>query len=187
MKTALALLTCVGLAAALLFHVRESFAVSAGADPEITVRNAYYYEFGNAEYEQKLQMVLSLGTAQPLAVDLADSYDRMIAHITRLLNSPAAVVLDLPGDNPYERPRIQIVQHELIAAHANSFTASVVLYRYGKHHAKEVHISATVDANTITYTSAKVVGTLSSDHIGFYPVLFSDPDPQNVSFTQVLY
>lgn len=118
-------------------------------------KNNYYYEYNNEEYETILKNIFN----NKKNTDIK-SYNDFLNYITNILN------------NSNELNNIQIVEDKQI----DKNNIEVLLYRENKFEGK--HVIFTID-NYWNIQSIKIVGSVSEDKIGLFPVLPVDPSVDN--------
>ena len=158
---------------------------------------AYYYEYGNAEYEERLRrtfrnlcttLQLSLHPNDwkgPFVPDVASKrtmrqYADIVPYLEKTLNS--SEYLTLPGDNPKSRPNIQVVHDRWLQYYASNdgsmlrYDIEVLLYREAKFEGKHVALSVIKHKNKgLEVVAARVVGVVPEDKIILFPVTLHDP------------
>lgn len=173
---------------------------SVPVDYDVRYKTMYMAEFDNGLYEQKLKNVFGLPNPKKhelsnvtkwtlLDVDnrfhtsyIRVAYDKLMDYIATTLNKSEE--LDLPYDNPYERPKIQIVHDVLLQFRRDmqnkykySISFDVILYRAHKFHGKHVHMEAIMEYNKkdgtwkIDIVDAYIIGIIAEDGIGMFPVV----------------
>lgn len=173
-------------------------------DSVVKYKNAYYYEFDNETYKKGLLATFDTtvakydpaewntytmgsgpGTASASTTpapppDVLSAYDRCIARFTADLNRSKS--LALPDDN---HTVIQVVHDVLIRYRTSikrpkqlySFDIEAILYRESKFQGKHIAFRAiyNVRANILYITNIAVLGAVSEDQIGMFPVYASNP------------
>lgn len=174
-------------------------------DYDVRYKKMYMNEFANKEFEENLQKIFSLpnkaktqeskdlqkwqllATTNQLYTSIIKvAYDNFISYIFKKLND--AEELYVPYDNPYTRPKVQLVhdvllefwQHTAIA-YKYMMHVQLITYRENKFHGKHLDILAISEYVPTSKTwkhdivSAKVLGVVPEDNIGFFPVVGSSP------------
>lgn len=169
---------------------------SVAMDQRVKYEKMYMVELDNISYEKQLNKALNvdndakksnvwivLDTSNQLHTSfMLIAYTQLLAHITASVSNTE--YMNVTYDNPEHRAKIQVVHDVLITfkKHTKSdftylITLEAILYREHKFHGKHVQIEAIVTYDTMrnvwknTITSAKVVGIVYEDTIGFHPVI----------------
>jgi len=166
---------------------------------------AYYYEFDNKTYNNKLKevfqsnceelIIASEGTSWSKWINpktLNDEYtinkilryyDKIFNFINTKLNQNSEMML--PGDNK----SIQIVHDILLRYRYNidntsyfMFDIEMIFYREGKLQGKHVKIVAVTNGETVNVILITIIGVVSEDHIVLYPFTGLD-SMNNVDFS----
>ena len=120
-------------------------------------KNNYYYEYDNVEYERLLNDIFSRPSNN---INKIKSYNAFLNYITDTLN------------NSYEFKNIQIVQDRQL----DNNNIEVLLYRENKFEGKHVVFTIqNISANEWNITLIKIVGSVSEDKIGLFPVFPLNP------------
>ena len=150
----------------------------------IKYKNAYYYEYDNIEYENKLKETfkkqkcyindLKLNKWKTeKSIKINSLYQKIYDHIYTEINN--SIYLKHKNDNT-ENNQIQIV-HDVI----NQYTFSsdntttfldldLILYRQSKNNGKHINLQIAIKNNDINVFNIKVLGLVNEDKIHMYPV-----------------
>lgn len=155
--------------------------------------NAYYYEYDNKTYNEKLKLafksnceeliIATDGTrwskwVNPKNIEdpeeinkILDYYNKIFAFIANTLNSKD---LELPGND--ERKEIQIVHDILLNCRYNlddkayyMFNIDMILYREAKLQGKHVKFVAVTNGVKINIILSRIIGVVSEDNIALHP------------------
>jgi hypothetical protein len=119
-----------------------------------------------------------------IPADVVDAYNACLTYIDKKLNSSSSMIL--PGDDPSKPSYIQIVHDIFLSykSHVNSdgmylIDLEVVLYRENKQHGKDVKVRCTTKSThggwIVNVVALDLVGVVSEDEIGLFPVTASNP------------
>jgi hypothetical protein len=172
---------------------------SVAVDLPTKFDTAYYYELDNAEYDIALKKTFQypckkgseiLNDANWKLLDSSQlsevrtAYNSLLAYLENTLN--ASKHMELPSDNPYKRPKIQIVHDVLTQVKRHVATVfkyliemEIVIYREAKFNAKHVRITAIVEYVSkkkrwdFYVIEAELLGIVYEDKIGIFPVVAS--------------
>ena len=161
--------------------------------------NAYYYEFDNTTYNEKLKEIFKSNCEELIiAVDgtnwskwknrkivedkkeidkLLKYYNIIFDDIYKKLNTSNA--MNLPGNQ--NNRKIQIV-HDLVNRYRINlddqkhymFDIEMIFYREGKLQGKHVKFVAITDGSNVNIILSKIIGVVNEDNIVLYPYVGSD-------------
>lgn len=160
-------------------------------DHKVKYTNAFYYEYDNEEYLKKLRVIFNIrhifnegewyhyNVTDSTPDDILLSYDKCINILGKRLNNSNTLLL--PDE---KKVRIQIVHDVLLKYYRNqdspnllAFDIQLVLYRQAKYQGKHIEMRVVYDKkyDSLFATDLKILGVVSEDQIGFFPVVATDP------------
>ena len=171
-------------------------------EPKIKYEKAFYYELDNNRFLKGLQRALAVMPSSRLkeaewkkvnadAQYIIDKYKVAFEAFQKAITSGTnAGYFSLPDGTS---PKFQIVYDNIQYAYEKGtdvmIVYDVVLYREGKAHGKHIIVTSIVRTDidktvTVEYAKIKVLGIVSADTIGLFPVRpmsFEDPPYETVA------
>ncbi len=173
---------------------------SVPVDYQVRYKTMYMAEYDHLTYENKLKTIFGLPSSKKQELsNISDwtvldtdnrfhrsyirvAYSSFINFLTQQLQKSKE--LDLIYDNPYNRPKLQIVHDVLLQFKRNTrnpykyaLMIEMILYRNHKYHGKHVHVEAIVEYKRKTkdwifdIVDIHIIGVVSEDGIGMFPVV----------------
>lgn len=176
---------------------RHEIYSSIPQDITVKYKDAYYYEYGNEEYERKLREIFKNNCNKLIMIVegtnwskwinpkknnkpdiLLSYYNNIYNFIYESINN--SDVLNLPN-NDSSHNKIQIVHDILRRYRFNTddpsyllFDIDLVLYREGKLQGKHFKFFVMYNNKSINVVALKLIGVVSEDNIIMHPVLAND-------------
>lgn len=176
---------------------RHEIYSSIPQDITVKYKDAYYYEYGNEEYERKLREIFKNNCNKLIMVVegtnwskwinpkknnkpdiLLSYYNNIYNFIYESINN--SDILNLPN-NDSSHNKIQIVHDILRRYRFNTddpsyllFDIDLVLYREGKLQGKHFKFFVMYNNKSINVVALKLIGVVSEDNIIMHPVLAND-------------
>lgn len=158
---------------------------------QVKYKNAFYYEYDNEEYLKRLKVILNIrhifdegewyhyNVTVNTPNDILMAYNKCIDIISKRLNDNNTLLL--PDQN---KVPIQIVHDVLLKYYRNhdnpklfAFDIQLVLYRQSKYQGKHIELRVVYDKRyeSLFVTDVKLLGVVSEDQIGMFPVVATNP------------
>jgi len=166
-------------------------------DNEIKYRykNAFYYEYGNREYLDKLKTIFNISENGTLNTDdwkiydispntpsnILMAYNNCVNELKTRINTSDALTLPDNVKIPIQIVHDVLLRYGISKKHPSSsvysFDIEMILYRQSKYQGK--HIGTRViydnDKNILNVLGIGIIGVVSEDNIGLFPVVANNP------------
>lgn len=183
----------------------ERHSINSSIPFDVTVKKeanmAYYYEYDNKTYENKLKQVFNSNCEEliiavegtnwgkwlnPKKLDKKNEIEKIVGYYNNIFNviknKLNEKIMDLPGND--KQKKIQIVHDLLLRYRCNKdnnnycmFDIEMILYREGKLQGKHVKMVVVTNGIKVNVIMVKIIGVVSEDNIALYP--YSGNDTMN--------